>query len=581
MLQQHPSPSIGTDTARQQRPRLLKVDGRICPVLVAILMASIVAACGPPLAATPTTNGDLGMGDAVPGDMGSGDAVEGDATLGDAGRGDATPGDVPRGDGPAIPPGPSRLISWADIDALSLADLGWNEQSRQVLATGTTMIVGDFSGGPFATLNANGNPHTVSGGLHEAAAIFLPSSFPALSSAASGRGVVLAQHVANLGFLHPADLEMIVEQLGVPILTHGEYDVDWLELGYSGRADMIDATFRSLMATNPCTANDLAFGNFGIKLAEVNMRAITLLSRIVEVESGGVAATTNQVALRGGSKEGAACWYASGADPRISKAACGGYHLEDLQALESYETDWACQGTGPGGGDTSGLISLWHWLNETPAGQDTVAMMSVPEFASVLYPDFFLILGDVGMWNMHDGRKYPIGSETAFLGSLTRPWRYDRKPNDLREADPVRQLRIVYLLAERLLRPATAPENFPKVTSAEIQSNTQGVRVTALVAPVADSVRLWWNHSSSRDYTAQSQSDWQSVAMTLQPDGTYVVSMPSLPPAGQELAWYVEAEVAFMVGVKTLHRRDAAPVRFLFRNPAQSCSGLVVPTFCQ
>jgi hypothetical protein len=263
-------------------------------------------------------------------------------------------------------------------------------------------------------------------------------------------------------------------------------------------------------------------------------------------------------------------------------ASCGGYHLEDLQAMETYETDWRCLGSGAGGASTDSLVVLWHWLNETPAGGEVLDMMSVPRYAGVLKPEFFIIVGDVAMSDMHDGHYYPIGCETPFLDSFPIPWRYDRLPNLDEKTTDMRGMRIFYLLGERLLRLPGDEENYPRITSATAETNGRQFRVTAQVETEPEAVHLWWNHSEHRAYVYEHGQgmDWQVVQMALQPDGSYQSPWITDLPDGHEAAWYVDATVDFSIATYNLFRRDSSPVRFLFRNPEGTCEGLEVPKWC-
>ena len=105
--------------------------------------------------------------------------------------------------------GPAALLDFLAIDNLTLEDLQWAETSRETLNNGVVKISGDFSGGAFTTLNSLGAEQEVVGGLKEAAAIYLPSQYPAVPESSVGFGLVWARHIFNL--LSPEGVELLVE----------------------------------------------------------------------------------------------------------------------------------------------------------------------------------------------------------------------------------------------------------------------------------------------------------------------------------------------------------------------------------
>ncbi len=456
---------------------------------------------------------------------------------------------------------------------LTLDDLGWRLISEKTLSNGVTVTIGEWNAGFFDTFTAYGDSKRIR--LDEKAAIYWPPGYPDTPNSKVGFGHVYAAHKADL--IEKGNPEILAEVFGIPILQHGECSDDWIELGYTGRNEMINATFHNMIKVNPCEAVDLTKGNFGWALARTNIRAITLLQRLAEERGGKV----TQVALYGGSKEGFATWLVSAVDDRVVVDGSSGYHLEDLEtSLPFYETDWGCNGTGAGGTPSRDLVLVYHWLTNTEAGEATLRTHSIARFHEKLKPRFFLIAGDVTRYDMHDGHYYPLGCETPFLENFTsHPWRYDRLSNYERETKSHRGSRLRALLLEQLVNnPDYHSKVYPKVTSTSVEVDGRSFRVTATVTPEPEHVRLWWSHSDDRVWNDKDNPPFKEVEMTKENDKW--VSPWIKTPDNEEVAWYVEAENTLVVKTWRIPRRDASPVRFLWRLPENHCD-IEIPDWCE
>jgi hypothetical protein len=474
---------------------------------------------------------------------------------------------------PPVYDSPEDLFEMDVEKNLTLEDLGWREVSEKIFPNGVVCTVGTWNAGQFATFNSKDNPQTII--LDEKAAIFWPPNYPHTPNSQAGFGAVFAAHVeTSIYKRHP---EILAEVFEIPILQHGESPSDWEELGFKGRNEMVEATFKNVIKANPCEAYDLTYGNFGWALAKTNIRAITLLQRLAEERSGSV----TKVALKGGSKEGFATWLVSAVDDRVEVDASGGYHLQDLvYGLNAYATDWGCEGTGAAGTSVIDLLLALDWLLNAPAGEAALKTHSISTFHEILKPRFFLISGDVTRYDMHDGQYYALGSETPFLENFTsHPWRYDRLPNLARENSEVRKVRLCALLLEQLINgPEYHKQVYPKITSVDVEEHERSFRIKAEVFPEPEEVRLWWSHSDDRVWNDKDNPPFEEVEM-IKKDGRWVSPWVEVPGT-DEVAWYVEAENTFFVKEWELPRRDASPVRFLWRHPEVGCE-IEAPDWCE
>ncbi len=463
------------------------------------------------------------------------------------------------------PYGPGDLVDCKAWGEATLDDVGWVELSRRELDGGVVEIVGDFSGGEFATINAMGEPQQLEGGLHEAAAIYLPPGFPDGPADAAGVGIVHAVHGADQ--IVDGTTGELAAMLGLPILRHGQYSGDITAFGYGGRNDLTWLAGGLLMERNTCELTDTEFGGFVAKLVEVDARAITLLQRIAEEESGIV----DRVGLYGGSKEGYACWLASGCDPRITAAACHGFHIQDSRSLAAYETDWYCDP------EIQSRLLFLDWLTHSPAGQQLDGALSVPAFEHQLYPSFFFLYGDIGMDGMHDANHFPQSQESAFLESFGQNFRYWRGETNT----PLQGVNTYAILAERLrLGDAAMDAEHPKITSLDVHTDGRRFAVTLTAAPAPDGAELWWTHSPDRRYNDPGQADWQRLVLDDPGDGVWVSELTDEVPAGEEAAYFVQVWAERSpLGVPLTHP-DASSVRFLFRTEAGACTDLQSPDWC-
>jgi hypothetical protein len=368
------------------------------------------------------------------------------------------------------------------------------------------------------------------------------------------------------------DSETIALYFRIPVLNHGEKEDDWDRLGFVGRNELIEATFQNAMKVNPCELVSITRGNFAYILARTNIMAITLLQRLVEAEGG----TVDRVALRGGSKEGFACWMASAVDDRIEVAGPGGFQMEDMHyGLQAYEDNWGCEGQGMGGVDVVALLTFLDWMNNTPAGAAALRIFSVEEFKGLLYPRFFLITGDVTLAGMHDGNYYPLGCETPFLYGFTEePWRYDRIPNFVRDDNTW----LKPLLVENLLEgPGSEGVLYPKVLTATLEVEGDRIRAVAHASQPAEFMRLWWSYSEDRVWNEKGNAPWGVVEM--QPDaGGWQSPWVDIPPH-MVIGWYVEAENRVTMGGYMISRYDGSPVEFIRLTDPLMCE-ITPPVWC-
>lgn len=481
--------------------------------------------------------------------------------------------------------GPRDLFNMDELKSLTLDDLQWTPTSERVLPSGVTETIGSWSGGVWHTFDITGTARTIT--LSEQAAICWPPGYPHTPNSQAGFGYVFAVHEAT----RLPDVADVGEQLaltfGIPVLYHGEEAVDWESLGYGSRGDLVDATVLNLFQVNRCTPVDLTRGNFGWALARTNIRAITLLQRLAEERGGSV----TRVALQGSSKEGFATWLASAVDDRIEVDASGGYQREDLRtSLPVYATDWGCESPPAAEGvSVANMLTLLDWITGTPAGQAAERAFSVGLFQHDLYPRFILISGDVTRYGMHDSHHYALGMETYFLDHFTAvPWRYVRF-HDPGQGGTQKLLRA--LLLEQLVHdePGYLDRVYPKVTGDWVETdetNGRRFRVFATVAPEPEEVRLWWSHSDDRVWNDEENAPWTQVTMTQSTGNTWTSGWVDLQRMGvedkEEIAYYVEAVNHLYLSYSytvTIPRRDASPVRFLWRLPENSCP-ISPPNWC-
>jgi hypothetical protein len=453
--------------------------------------------------------------------------------------------------------GPADLYDMESIKNMTLADLKYQETDRYTIGDSILVILGDWSNGEWATFDKGRNPRTIT--LHQRAALYLPLGVPRTTKV----GLVKAAHISSS--VDSRNLAMVTSLLGIPLLAHGEYRVDWDTLGYRNRNELMAASFENMVMLNPMYPSDFITGNLSWLLPHTDMCAITLLQRLASQGGWHI----KRVGLAGGSKEGYACWVASAVDDRIDAACPGAYQFEDfLYGLYCYGTDWNWEDYGLLGPIMDDLRLFYQWLGGTPAGEAARRYFSVDRFKQDLHPRVFSIHGDVTLPGMHDADYYPLGAESRFLESFTeRNWRYNRRPNE-REGQEFRLKTLLYLTGVALSTSDEMIDNvFPKVMGVKVcTTKRRRFRVLAYTSEAADSVRLWWSHSESRRWNEEGQAPWVSARMERQPDGSYLSQWQQAPPL-EEIGYYVEAESRYYVKPYRFPCRDASPVRFLWPLP--------------
>lgn len=470
--------------------------------------------------------------------------------------------------GPACYPGsPRDLFDLQAIKALTLGDLAWKATGTRH-ENGVTIVFGDWSGGVLATYDPTGVPVDVP--LREAAALYVPDGYPATANPALG--LVYAAHYPSS--VDAPNAVVIARHFGMPVLYHGEYP-NWRQAGYADRSAITQATGTHLMRENRCYPVDFVRGNFPHALARTDMRAITLLQRLVELRGGAV----QKVALRGFSKEGAGAWLAFLVDDRIEVGIPGGAQGEDpITSNQFLEAINGCASGDPLQETVQAAVDSLQWRLGTPAGAAATNLLATAQNQGLLNPRVLLIDGDVGMYNMHDGSHgMPAGGESAFLDGLTaRPWRYVRKPTleqgaDQDEGDVTSTVAVPILGAELLVAgPGSEATLYPDVLEATAALEGDSFVVTASATAAAQYARVWWTWSGDMVFTDVAQEPWASVAMTAAGDGRWS-SPPITVPPGTVIAWYAEVGNSFTVEGTERFRRHAAPIRFLRPTAARHC----------
>ena len=455
--------------------------------------------------------------------------------------------------------GPQDLIDIKHIKALSLKDLRWKPIGEKRLASGAVFIVGDFSGGQYKCYNAKGEEKEIE--LRERAGIIIPKDYKKLNI-----GIVVAGHLA--GVASKPIFQVVATYFKIPILVHGAHSSNWRSLGFRGRNSMLFSSFNEIKKRNLKKVNDLITGNYPLALARVQLRAIQLLRKILEIKGHRI----EKIALIGGSKEGLSTWIASAVDPSIKVASPQAYQAEDFwETIKFYISDWKAKRTFAI--NVPNMIEFGRWLKFTPEGKEAAKAIEVSSFIKYLYPEILFITGDVGMIGMHDGAYFPIGCETKFLDGLGDfVWRYERNPGRKRpEKKIARFIRYLAIVAKALIDGKNKfDKEFPKVRNTRIKINSKdhSFCIKAETNSAAKKVRLWWNHSHNPMWNDPGQSPWSYVIMKKESKNTWVSPFIKIPK-NEKGAWYVEAEnyMAIFVGPIPIPmpRRDCSPVRFVFR----------------
>jgi hypothetical protein len=246
---------------------------------------------------------------------------------------------------------PSALIDIERLASLTLTDLGWQEESRRQVAV-ARVIGGSWKGPHFAGYRSDWEVAELD--LSEYAKIYLP---------ASGDGelhqLVTAVHYDSAAAFEPPLFLLMAAELGVAAIVHGEKEVDWHTLGFSGRNALMARSYTALQRDNLCEPHDYRFANYMLALAETNIMALTLLSRILQAEGF----TPGDAGLLGVSKEGFAAWCASAVDDRFVAVAPGGWPFEDLaRGISALEDNWGCAGSMGDAMTGPELLALRNWL---------------------------------------------------------------------------------------------------------------------------------------------------------------------------------------------------------------------------
>lgn len=455
-----------------------------------------------------------------------------------------------------------------DLDALtglSLEELEWVETSRRT-ERGVRVLVGTWSGGSFEAVNAEGELETIE--LLERAAIYLPPGEP---EDAPNKGLVVGVHFAE-DVDDPLGIE-IARSFGIPVLFHGQERENWLSLGFESRGDMTKASAPVVHERNPCHLVDPTTGNFRYHTTRTHLRGTTLLQRVVASFGGEV----ETIALRGYSKEGSAVWLASIYDPRIEVASPGGSKLP--AARLGRPAWWESYGCDPDDDLGQRAISSWEnfsWSTTTPAGASMMARVDVLLNADRLQPRVFLMDGDHGATEQHDGiAGMPPAADTPFLERFDAPWRYVRKWEAYAGVgdggDEVSKRLMPILAVELLLEgPGSETRLYPKVSDAVASLDGDVLRVDAAVTEgTPERVALWWSWSEDRIWADVEQMPWAEVEMELT-DGRWVAPEVTVPSGGV-VGWYVEAQNEGQVGESVFARRDSSPMRFARTTPALTC----------
>jgi hypothetical protein len=487
-----------------------------------------------------------------------------------------------------------------DIDEImdmSLVDLKWTEtvEDREVYEN-YTVIYGWWSAGNFTTFTPESNITKVekaSMNLTERSIIVLPWGTQR-NPPTIVHGLVDAAHVYLIvGDEQLNYAENISNLMDVAIIRHGQYNGDWEAIGYpSDSRDTLTANTYLIPMMNWCELENPFDGNYLWILAEVNMKAMSLLERIIEEESGGVS-SLGHGSMRGASKEGSAVWTATAVDPRIDISMPGRFLLEDwIEGNNYYEWNNGCEDQGPDGNNIKGIVKYRNWLIESPAGESFNNIFSISNFKDLFYPTNILTFGDVGMHYMHDGVQFTIGTDTKFLEEFDeRNWRLERRPNDREGRNHViLDGRLLTFLAWRLSNDLSIDE-VPKVVNGNGTelgsiggiSNNYSFSVNAEIGnylnPNDIIVRLWWSHSEDRAFNDEDNAKWSDVLMNYNAnlnlwESEIVNDVPSNESeVANQVAWFVEAEKIVSVDIMDVNMpvRDSSPIYFLYELKKLEC----------
>jgi len=168
--------------------------------------------------------------------------------------------------------GPDELYDIKSIKNMTLSDLEYEETERDTIGDEVVVIFGDWSNGEWDTFDKPGNPRTIT--LHQRAALYLPIGVPCTTEV----GLIKAAHESNK--VESEDIARVVSLLGIPLLAHGEYSIDWDTLGYRSRSRMLAASLENIVRLNRIYPVDFITGNYFWVLPHTDMCAVTLLQRL-------------------------------------------------------------------------------------------------------------------------------------------------------------------------------------------------------------------------------------------------------------------------------------------------------------
>ena len=545
--------------------------------------------------------------------------------------------------------GPWLLLNATQLASLSLKDMSYTPISYD----GGNIYTGSFSSGSFSTLDASHLPRTVAD-LYVQTALYLPDNNNASGLWSSGgAGMVVSLNMDGSSKDAPSSqvLSDLALELGIPILSTWYNASIPQAFGYEGINLLNAASMQAMPYRHPCNLTDvqeLKWGNFNLMLAKKQIMSITILQRLL-AQLRPELPSIQSIALSGSSKQGASAWGAALSDSRVRVAAAMHDQAQNLTAyLDGIETNWgclfACQHGGGGGGTgqngTAAMI-LRKWFRTTPAGAAALRVLSPSEYyltehinssSLVSSPvDFWLLAGDVGGCEMHDGHHFPLGIESLFLDAMnntfgtgsscmqtsstastastfpsTTTFRYHRCSN-CPECSQCKgslwnekRIGLLWVLGQRLLEGISFEDTMPKVVCAVAvpQQQQQPVNIvpttTSFVVHATVrggegnaegvAVTLWFSPSASRIYNNPGRAPWKSVKMTTM-DVVGVYGDENTPPtrwkspnvnipAGEEMAWYVDARVTVPLvhfHKKSVNISDSSPIRVELERPSKSC----------
>ena len=484
---------------------------------------------------------------------------------------------------------PSEAFNSNAINGATLSGLQWKQTKERVEKVVGNVLIreGSFSSGFYTGPVKNADPNKTTFDhktvLTKSKAILYQPQSPSKAVPL----LVFARHEESLLSQNEDQIKKMVDGLQIAILVHAESESDWSAFSMDGRGDMTKLGIKDLIRRNACSKVDVLTSNYGYLLARTNMLAITLGKDLLAKNR----ITVGNIGLMGASKEGYAVWIASAVDRRITYAVPERFarELYPADGRSFYEKNSGCSQNGGryNNVDTYEEMIMTDWLAKTPAGQSFRGVLEVSAFAKDMLPKAMLIVGDAGMYNMHDGKNFTMGQETAFLDSFNSvPHRHDLSSglagdlsgdagNITGNADARILLNLGHMLA------TVAPKNLPssgwvKITSAKVIDNGRTITFEVQVEPDPDlkEVAIFWNQSPNREFNDEAQSPWKKIILNKVSRTTNLYrSNPITPTARHEVAWYASVQEVLNIGRGyTMPRRDASHIRTLRDLPPQTCN---------